>query len=144
MRVNSGSPATAQPRRKMHRKRSQSFRVPTGKINEVLKSATKQDIQAIRENWAGMMQTLQKSHAALLEETEPVAASTDSFVLKFKYEIHCLMASENSSLRLGLADALSAQAGKPYEVLYVPEEGWLKVREEYIRNHDLGKQETPG
>ena len=54
------------------------------------------------------------------------------------------MASENSSLRLGLADALSAQAGKPYEVLYVPEEGWLKVREEYIRNHDLGKQETPG
>lgn len=138
--VNAGATNTAQPRKNAS-KTSQSFRVPTGKINEVLKSATKQDIQAIRENWAGMMQTLQKSHAALLEETEPVAASTDAFVLKFKYEIHCLMASENSSLRSGLADALSAQAGKPYEVLYVPEEGWLKVREDFIRNHDLGKQE---
>lgn len=139
--VNAGAPA-AQPRRNAS-KTTQSFRVPTGKINEVLKSATKQDIQAIRGNWAGMMQTLQKSHAALLEEAEPVAASADSFVLKFKYEIHCLMASENSSLRLGLADALSAQAGKPYEVLYVPEEGWLKVRAEFIKNHDLGKQDTP-
>ena len=139
--VNAGATNTTQPRKNAS-KTSQSFRVPTGKINEVLKSATKQDIQAIRENWAGMMQTLQKSHAALLEETEPVAASTDAFVLKFKYEIHCLMASENSSLRSGLADALSAQAGKPYEVLYVPEEGWLKVREDFIRNHDLGKQET--
>ena len=138
--VNAGGSNATQPRKNAS-KTSQSFRVPTGKINEVLKSATKQDIQAIRENWAGMMQTLQKSHAALLEETEPVAASTDAFVLKFKYEIHCLMASENSSLRSGLADALSAQAGKPYEVLYVPEEGWLKVREDFIRNHDLGKQE---
>ena len=59
--------------------------------------ATKQDIQTIREEWAGMMQTMQKSHAALLEETEPVAASETAFVLKFKYEIHCLMASENAS-----------------------------------------------
>ena len=88
---------TVQPR-KSASKSSQSFKVPTGKINEVLKMATKQDIQTIREEWAGMMQTMQKSHAALLEETEPVAASETAFVLKFKYEIHCLMASENSSL----------------------------------------------
>ncbi len=130
---------SGQPRRSAS-KTSQTFKVPSGKINEVLKSATKLDIQTIRENWAGMMQTLQKSHAALLEEAEPVAASTESFVLKFKYEIHCLMASENSSLRLGLAEALTAQTGKSYEVIYVPEEGWLKVRGEFIRNHDLGKQ----
>ena len=61
--------------RKNPSKSSQAFKIPTGKINEVLKSATKQDIQTIRENWAGMMQTMQKSHSALLEETEPVAAS---------------------------------------------------------------------
>lgn len=138
--VNAEAQTAAQPRRNAS-KSSQSFRVPTGKINEVLKSATKQDIQAIRENWAGMMQTLQKSHAALLEDAEPVAASSGAFVLKFKYEIHCRMASENPSLRSGLEAALSAQAGKPYEVLYVPEEGWLKVREEFIRNHDLQKKE---
>lgn len=125
--------------RKNASKSSQSFRVPTGKITEVLKSATKQDIQTIRENWAGMMQTLQKSHSALLEETEPVAASENAFVLKFKYEIHCLMASENSSLRSGLADALSSQTGIAYDVVYVPEEGWLSVREDFIKSNKLGK-----
>lgn len=143
------SGVTAQPAianvpasRKATSKSSQSFRVPTGKINEVLKSATKQDIQTIRETWASMMQTMQKSHAALLEETEPVAASENAFVLKFKYEIHCLMASENTSLRSGLSSALQSQAGKAYEVVYVPEESWLKVREDFINNNQLRKQNT--
>lgn len=128
--------------RKAPSKSSQAFRVPTGKINEVLKSATKVDIQAVRENWAGMMQTLQKSHSALLEETEPVAASENAFVLKFKYEIHCIMASENPSLRSGLTNALQSQAGKAYEVIYVPEDSWLKVRADFIQNNQLGKQDT--
>lgn len=135
-----GAPAA----RKNPSKSSQSFRTPTGKINEVLKSATKQDIQTIRENWAGMMQTLQKSHSALLEETEPVAASENAFVLKFKYDIHCLMASENSSLRSGLSDALSSQTGIAYEVIYVPEEGWLSVREDFIKSNNLGNPSTQG
>lgn len=140
VRPAEGAPATAQPKRNAS-KTSQSFRIPTGKINEVLKSATRQDIQVIREEWATMMQTLQRSHSALLEETEPVAASDNAFVLKFKYEIHCLMASENSSLRSGLSEALRSRTGKAYDVVYVPEEGWLKVREEFIRNNGLMKQQ---
>ena len=130
--------------RKNASKSSQDFKIPTGRINEVLKSATKQDIKTIREQWASMMQTMQKSHAALLEDTEPVAASENAFVLKFKYEIHCLMASENSSLRSGLSNALSSQTGIAYEVVYVPEEGWLKTREDFIRNNNLGNQESAG
>jgi len=129
--------------RKSASKSSQSFKVPVGRIHEVLKAATKQDILTIRQEWAGMMQTMQKSHAALLEETEPVAASESAFVLKFKYEIHCLMASENPSLRSGLSEALRSRTGKPYEVVYVPEEGWLKVREDFIRTNGLGKQQGP-
>ncbi|GIW49395.1 MAG: hypothetical protein KatS3mg080_0006 [Anoxybacillus sp.] len=37
------------------------------------------------------------SHAALLQESEPVAASGAAFVLKFKYEIHCKMVADNSN-----------------------------------------------
>ncbi|MFS0577515.1 DNA polymerase III subunit gamma/tau [Sporosarcina sp. 179-K 3D1 HS] len=129
--------------RKNASRSSQSFKIPVGRIHEVLKAATKQDIVTIRQEWAGMMQTMQKSHAALLEETEPVAASESAFVLKFKYEIHCLMASENPSLRSGLSEALRSRTGKPYEVVYVPEEGWLKVREDFIRTNGLGKQQAP-
>jgi DNA polymerase III subunit gamma/tau len=127
--------------RKNPSRSSQTLKVPIGKINEVLKSATKEDIQTIRENWAGMMQTMQKSHSALLEETEPVAASEQAFVLKFKYEIHCLMASENTSLRSSLSNALQSQTGKAYEVVYVPEDGWLKVRQDFIQNNHLERTE---
>ncbi|MDN4609198.1 DNA polymerase III subunit gamma/tau [Sporosarcina highlanderae] len=139
VRPAEGAPVS-QPKKNAS-KSSQSFRIPTGKINEVLKGATRQDIQVIREEWATMMQTLQRSHSALLEETEPVAASDTAFVLKFKYEIHCIMASENSSLRSGLSDALRNRTGKAYDVVYVPEDGWLKVREEFIRNNGLAKQQ---
>lgn len=145
--ISAGVPAqngvtNAPQPRKNASKSTQSFRIPSGKINEVLKAATKQDIQTIRQEWAGMMQTMQKSHAALLEETEPVAASENAFVLKFKYEIHCQMASENTSLRSGLSEALFSRAGKAYEVIYVPEEGWLKVREDFIRNNHLSSKQT--
>jgi DNA polymerase-3 subunit gamma/tau len=136
------SEQSAQPRKNAS-KSSQDFKIPTGKIHEVLKSATKQDIKTIREEWAGMMQTMQRSHAALLEETEPVAASENAFVLKFKYEIHCLMASENPSLRSGLSDALRSRTGKAYEVVYVPEAGWLSVRGDFIRKNGLAKQQEP-
>ncbi|HEX5564185.1 MAG TPA: DNA polymerase III subunit gamma/tau, partial [Sporosarcina sp.] len=130
---------TAQPRKPASRPTS-SYKIPVGKINEVLKEATKQDIMTIREQWANMMQTMQKSHAALLEETEPVAASERAFVLKFKYEIHCGMASDNPSLQSSLTQALLSRTGKAYDVLFVPEEGWLKVREDFIRNSGLAKQ----
>lgn len=141
IQAGGSTPPAAQPKRNAS-KSTQTIRIPTGKIHEVLKAATKTDIQAIRENWAGMMQMLQKSHSALLDEAEPVAASDNAFVLKFKYEIHCLMASENSSLRAGLTDALSTRAGKPYEVIYVPEEPWLKVRADFIRTNGLDKQSS--
>ncbi|PID01089.1 MULTISPECIES: DNA polymerase III subunit gamma/tau [unclassified Sporosarcina] len=121
---------------------SRSAKVPTGKIVEVLKSATKSDIQVIREQWAGMMQSMQRSHAALLEETEPVAASETAFVLKFKYEIHCLMASENATLQAGLSNALLQLTGKGYEVVYVAEESWLQVRADFIRKSGLASQNS--
>lgn len=121
---------------------SRSAKVPTGKIVEVLKAATKSDIQVIREQWAGMMQSMQRSHAALLEETEPVAASETAFVLKFKYEIHCLMASENATLQAGLSDALLRLTGKGYEVVYVAEESWLQVRADFIQKSGLDSQKN--
>ncbi|MGG0644330.1 DNA polymerase III subunit gamma/tau [Sporosarcina gallistercoris] len=126
--------------RKNSSNNARAYKIPTGKVHQVLSAATKQDIQVIREEWARMMQTMQRSHSALLEETEPVAASDSAFVLKFKYEIHCLMASENASLRSGLAEALRQQTGKAYDVVYVPEEGWLKVREDFIRKSGMAKQ----
>ncbi len=118
-------------------KTSSGVKVSSGRIQEILKTATKKDIQAIKAQWATILQQLQKSHAALLNDAEPVAASSSAFVLKFKYDIHCQMAMENKTFSTSFPQLIASLTGQMYEVVYVPEESWLKIREDFIRQNGL-------
>lgn len=140
-----GTPAAAAEPKKRQRSQS-SFKIPVGRIQDVLKNATKPDIQAIKTNWATVMAQLQKSHSALLNEAEPVAASADAFVLKFKYDIHCQMAAENQTFAVAFSQLLEQYTGKAYTPVYVPDSNWLKIREEFIKSNGLksGEEEKQG
>lgn len=138
LKNGAGASSTPAPAEQKKRQRAQSsFKIPTGRIQEVLKNATKPDIQAIKTNWATVMGQLQKSHSALLNDAEPVAASSDAFVLKFKYDIHCQMASENQTFATAFSQLLEQYTGKVYTPVYVPDASWLKIREEFIKNSGL-------
>ena len=65
-----------------------------------LNHATKQNLNAIKGQLGRNVGKIndQCSQAALLKDAEPVAASDQAFVIKFKYEIHCQMAMDNNSL----------------------------------------------
>lgn len=128
-----------QATRKPISKNTQTFRIPTGKINEVLKEATKKDLTLIRESWPQMMQSLQKSDAALLENATPVAASNNAFILNFKFEIHCIMASEKATLRHELSNVTQLQTGKKVEVIFIPDDSWQKARKDFIEANKLGQ-----
>lgn len=132
-----GSAAPAPAEQKKRQRVQSGFKIPTGRIQEVLKNATKPDIQAIKTNWATVMGQLQKSHSALLNEAEPVAASSDAFVLKFKYDIHCQMASENQTFAAMFSELLEQYTGKAYTPVYVPDASWLKIREDFIKKSGL-------
>ena len=106
----------------------------------MLKDATKQDVQRIKSIWAQALSQMQKSQSALLAEAEPVAASSSAFVLKFKYDIHCQMVADNQSLKAHFTQLIAGQTGTMYEMLCIPEESWLKMREEFIRDHGLRKR----
>lgn len=128
---------------KKQRQRSTSgVKVSSGRIHEILKTATKTDIQTIKSQWASILQQLQKSHAALLNDAEPVAASSSAFVLKFKYDIHCQMAVENKTFSTSFPQLITNLTGTLYEVVYVPEESWLKIREEFIKQNGLKQSHT--
>ncbi|WPK12983.1 DNA polymerase III subunit gamma/tau [Lysinibacillus louembei] len=118
------------------------FKPQTGRIYEVLKGATKEDIQKIKSAWAQGLNQMQKSQAALLAEAEPVAASSSAFVLKFKYDIHCQMVAENQSLLTMFTQTLAAQIGTVYEVLCIPESSWLELRENFIRDNGLNTKSS--
>ncbi|HVH96392.1 MAG TPA: DNA polymerase III subunit gamma/tau, partial [Bacillus sp. (in: firmicutes)] len=73
--------------KKPQRTTRKGFQAPVGKINEILKQATKQDLSAIKGRWGEIIDQLNahqmRSQAALLKEAEPVAASDQAFVIKF-------------------------------------------------------------
>ncbi|MEI4771960.1 DNA polymerase III subunit gamma/tau [Psychrobacillus sp. FJAT-51614] len=135
--------AVSQEQPKRQRQKSNTgVKVSSGRIHEILKTATKTDIQAIKSQWAVILQQLQKSHAALLNDAEPVAASSNAFVLKFKYDIHCQMAMENKTFSSSFPQLISSLTGTMYEVVYVPEDKWLKIREEFIQQNGLKTSNT--
>ena len=136
------SPGSQQEQPKRTRQKASGVKVSSGRIQEILKMATKSDIQSIKSHWATILQQLQKSHAALLNDAEPVAASSTAFVLKFKYDIHCQMAMENKTFSTSFPQLIANLTGTMYEVVYVPEENWLKIREEFIRQNGLKKDST--
>ncbi|MGE6604783.1 DNA polymerase III subunit gamma/tau [Lysinibacillus fusiformis] len=145
VQLQSGAPVQASQTPKEQRPRAKNpngYKAPTGRIQEVLKDATKQDVQRIKSVWAQALNQLQKSQSALLAEAEPVAASSSAFVLKFKYDIHCQMVADNQSLKGHFTQLIAGQTGTMYEMLCIPEESWLKMREEFIRDHSMQHKKT--
>lgn len=116
------------------------YNPPTGRIKEVLKSATKTDIQKIKSAWAISLAQMQKSQAALLADAEPVAANSDAFVLKFKYDIHCQMVADNKGLISLFTQGIALETGIQYEVLCIPDPAWSKLRESFIKENGLDQK----
>ncbi|MFD2680019.1 DNA polymerase III subunit gamma/tau [Bacillus seohaeanensis] len=131
--------APAQTTAKKPTRAKKGFKAPVGQIQEVLKTATKEDLGLIKSRWGDMLESLNqrqmRSQAALLNDAEPVAASSSAFVLKFKYDIHCQMAMENAKFVEALSSILEELTAGQYTVVGVPEDQWLSIREDFIRNN---------
>jgi len=130
---NSGSKEPKQ------RSMKSGYKTPEGRIQEILKTATRKDLEVIKGRWAELLEMLRRqnkvSHAALLNDSEPVAASENAFVLKFKFEIHCKMVAENNNnVRTNLEVILQEIVGKSMEMVGVPEHDWVKIRKEFLKD----------
>lgn len=127
--------------KKAHRPSRTGFQVPVSRINEILKQATKQDLIAVKSHWAELVDRLianqMRSQAALLKEAEPVASSSQAFVIKFKYEIHCQMAMENTTFIETISSILQSLTGKKLQVIGVPEDQWLNIRETFLDSQKM-------
>lgn len=133
------APPAQRPAQRTSRK---GFQPAIGKINEVLKQATKSDLNLIKGKWGEMLNRLMKSHAALLNEAEPVAASSSAFIVKFKHEIHCQMAMENSRFIETMTAALNELVGKRLSLVGVPEEQWVSIRESFLSTQHADEGEN--
>lgn len=112
-----------------------SFNAPVGKINEILKEATKSDLIKLRSHWGEILSRLMPSHAALLKEAEPAAASSTAVVVKFKHEIHCQMAMERADFLSTLSSLIQELLGVNLQIVTVPEKQWLTIREDFVKHY---------
>ncbi|KON85908.1 DNA polymerase III subunit gamma/tau [Sporosarcina globispora] len=140
-----GAPAV---QKKPQRSSRKGFQAPVGKVNEVLKQATKNDLVSIKSRWGEMLNMLvqnqMRSQAALLNEAEPVAASETALIVKFKYEIHCQMAMDNAKFLDTLTNVLFELLGKRLQLVGIPDEQWQSVREEFLRSQRDGDESGEG
>lgn len=120
------------------------FQPQVGKINEVLKQATKNDLNQLKAKWGEMRSNLMKSHAALLNDAEPVAASADAFIIKFKHEMICQMAMDRHDFLEAVTAALNKLTGRRLQPLGVPEEHWQTIRESFLSSHQGEEGESSG
>ncbi len=131
-----GTTGSSEPKQ---RSMKSGYKTPEGRIQEILKVATRKDLEVIKGRWAELLEMLRRqnkvSHAALLNDSEPVAASDNAFVLKFKFEIHCKMVAENNNnVRTNLEMILQEIVGKTMEMVGVPEHDWVKIRKEFLKD----------
>jgi DNA polymerase III subunit gamma/tau len=109
------------------------YKVPFERIRGVLDQASKQELRNIQKQWASFMESLRQSsppaHAKLMN-SEPKAASQDTVILSFKYEIHCtLMLEDQAEIEAELANFL----GKHVTIIPIPEADWNDLRQEYVQ-----------
>jgi DNA polymerase III subunit gamma/tau len=145
--VHVNSEVATQVQTKPQRPSRKGFQAPVGKINEILKQATKANLAQIKSKWAEMLAQLAKkqmrSMAALLNEAEPVAASESTFIIKFKYELHCQMAMENIKFVDTVSKIMEDLIGKKIQFVGVPEDQWHNIREKYLsEQHTDSPQEV--
>jgi len=117
---------------------SKEFRVNTRMIREILTDATREDLNSVKSQWGVLLERLNsrqmRSQSALLIDAEPAAASSNAFILKFKYEIHCKMAMENQAFLNITSSILEEITGKKLQFVGVPEDQWMQIREEFLQN----------
>lgn len=115
-------------------------KIETNAINTVLDNATSEQLILIRQNWSDILNMLMKSQAALLAEAEPVAASEEAMVIKFKYDIHCQMAMGNATFVEDMKAHVLRLTNKTLNVIGVPEDGWNALRTSFIAKRQANEE----
>ncbi|MBM7701054.1 DNA polymerase III subunit gamma/tau [Kurthia huakuii] len=129
------APAPKEPSPRRSRQRSNEYQVQVGRIQEIMKRATRDDLRKIQDIWPNAVAQIPKSQAALLTDAQPVASSADAFVLQFKEDIYCQIASDNQQFMQQFPQVIAGMTGMTYDIVFVPEQRWLKLREEFFSHY---------
>ena len=124
------------PRRKAPGK----FQVSQEALRSILDQAEKNALQTVRNKWPTFLEQLKGTNPpahATIQDSKPVAASTDRIVVAFQYEIHCTLVKDHEPL---IESILERVLDKKVTILPVPLDSWSAIREEYLSTRQDNEQ----
>lgn len=118
-----------------------TFEPKMGLIYQTLAEATNTDRNQIVAVWGSVIEQLPNVQRALLQQTEPVAASQTYFVVSFQYQTLCQQVAENPEIQHAVATLIHKETGHPGKMLVLTNEQWHEARQTYVKAYREGKQQ---
>ncbi|HLR52911.1 MAG TPA: DNA polymerase III subunit gamma/tau [Candidatus Avamphibacillus sp.] len=129
-----------QPRRQSSRSVKNSYKIPFERIRNVLSEAQKEALKQVQSNWASFLNKLKTMNApahATIQDSKPAAASDDTVVVAFKYEIHCSLFLDNQDV---IESVLAGVMNKELTIIAIPINDWKELRQEYVKSQEQSIQ----
>lgn len=108
-------------------------------INKVLCSATKKDLNLMKNLWNDLLSELSVTDRAMLNVANCVAASKDAIIIAFEYAFIYKKAQE-SNLNTEVTKVISKLLGKDVLVIFIIKDKWQKVRQEFLNDRQNKQQ----
>lgn len=118
------------------------FKANRTSVYRVLSEATHDDLRELKSVWVDILDVLDVGQKALMNNSEPVAASPDALVVKFDYDILCERAQEDELLHDTINDYLEKIINRRIQLVCITSEEWPDARQEYIKRMNAGDEET--
>ncbi|TFJ93028.1 DNA polymerase III subunit gamma/tau [Lentibacillus salicampi] len=125
-----------EPRRQKPRTSKNSYNIPYEKIRSVLDTAEKPILNEVQSQWASFLSQLKSTSApahATIQDSKPAAASRDTLIVQFKYEIHCALFLDNQDT---VESVLTSVTGKKWTIIPIPVNNWQELRNEYLSRQE--------
>ena len=105
------------------------------KIYPILGAATKHDLNDLKNVWPDLLNILSVTKRAMMNISEPVAASADGVIVSFDYDILVERAMNDDDLMVELKKGLQQLTGKQPEIVLVQTDEWPVVRKQYLEEN---------
>ncbi|WP_125767503.1 DNA polymerase III subunit gamma/tau [Lapidilactobacillus wuchangensis] len=137
----SATTAAAKPKQVKHQA---APKINRQAIYQVLAAATKEDLSAVREVWPDLLDKLTPAKRAMMNVSEPVAASPAAIVVAFEYAFTLKTANEDQTLQNDLKQELNHFMNNDANIVLVEKDQWPGLRQDYIQDLHKKKQQQLG
>lgn len=111
-------------------------------IYEVLDSASRKNLDELKDLWPDLLAKLSVTQRAVMNVSQPVAASQNAAVVSFQYSFLYEKAAQNQDLQAKLAADLKLLAGRQIKLTFLPQEQWPQIRQNYLKEFHGQKTAT--